>query len=77
MQYEIEMTDTFGGDPNYSWVRKAHILGAENATTRSLVRRAKQALGIAGRHKTSDFGDMIRVDMRDYCICLFITPAVL
>lgn len=74
MRYDIEMTDTFGGEANYCWVRRATIEAPATATSQMLVRRAKRALGITGRHKICDFGDLIRLDLIGACICIFISP---
>jgi hypothetical protein len=74
MQYDIEMTDTFAGEANYCWVRRATIAAPATATSQLLVRRAKKALGITGRHKLADFGDLVRLDLLGACICVFITP---
>ena len=74
MRYDIEMTDTFGGEANYCWVRRATIEAPATATSQMLVRRAKRALGITGRHKICDWGDLIRLDFINSCICIFITP---
>ena len=75
MQFQIEMTDTFNGEANYCWLRRATIDAPFDASTQTLIRRAKKALAITGRHRTSDCGDLIRLDMVGACICLFITPA--
>lgn len=63
-KYEVEYTDTFAGDANYSWVKRATIhmpelthFGYDGGTnyaaankryTRELMRRAKAAVGISG-----------------------------
>jgi hypothetical protein len=68
-----EITDTFGGETNYSWVRRAEvsIVGAGN---RAVVRRAKKALGVSGeRTITHDFGDSIQLDFVGQCKRMFIT----
>jgi hypothetical protein len=75
MQFQIEMTDTFNGEANYCWLRRATIDAPADASSQTLIRRAKKALSITGRHRTSDFGDLIRLDMVGACVCLFITPA--
>lgn len=70
-----EITDTFGGETNYSWVRRAEvsIVGAGN---RAVVRRAKKALGVSGeRTITHDFGDSIQLDFVGQCKRAFITFA--
>lgn len=63
-KYHVEYTDTFAGEPNYSWVRRATITMPElthygydgssgyakaNRTyQRELMRRAKAAVGLTG-----------------------------
>ena len=63
--YSVEYTDTFGGTPNYSWVRRAIITvpemthyGYDGGTNyckadatfqRELMKRAKAAVGLTGR----------------------------
>lgn len=63
-KYHVEYTDTFAGDANYSWVKRATIhmpelthFGYDGGTnyaaankryTRELMRRAKAAVGISG-----------------------------
>ena len=74
MRYDIEMTDTFGGEANYCWVSRATIEAPATASSQMLVRRAKKALVITGRHKLADFGDLLRLDFINSCICIFITP---
>lgn len=62
--YNVEITDTFGGEPNYAWVRRATVatpeltaygydggqgyVGAHKRQRRVLVRRAKAAAGWTG-----------------------------
>ncbi len=63
-RYNIEYTDTFAGEANYCWVRRASIVmpelthyGYDGATNyakasrvydRELMRRAKAAMGLTG-----------------------------
>ena len=63
-RHNVEYTDTFGGEANYSWVRRAVVhmpelthYGYDGGTnygkankiyTRELMRKAKQAVGITG-----------------------------
>jgi len=62
--YDVEYTDTFGGEANYSWVRRAVVTmpelthyGYDGGTNygkankvyqRELMKRAKAALGLTG-----------------------------
>ena len=74
MQYNVEYTDTFGGESNYSWVKRATIDAPDNATRATIVRRAKKAIGLTGlRGRTNDFGEMIEFRPYGYCTVLFIT----
>lgn len=47
-RYSCELTDTIGGDANYAWVRRATITVPAGASNRTIVRRAKAALGMTG-----------------------------
>lgn len=77
MTFECEITDTFGGETNYSWVRRATFEAPSNATDRQLVRLGKKALEITGtRCKTSHHGDMIQLDVVGACIRAFIMPKI-
>lgn len=64
MQYDIEYTDTFGGEANYCWVKRATVhmpelahYGYDGGTNyaqanrryeRELMRRAKAEMGLTG-----------------------------
>jgi hypothetical protein len=73
MSYQVEYTDTFAGEANYGWVRRADIdaptLPYRSAGyRRSLMRRAKAAVGLTGVRKTTyDMGDGF--EFRPYGIC--------
>lgn len=60
MMIKWELTDTFGGEANYSWVRRGEIELPDNATDRQImhaVKREAQLSGIKGR--TFNYGDFI------------------
>ena len=64
MIYDIEYTDTFGGEANYSWLKRARVsmpelthYGYDGATNyaradrvfrRELMRKAKSEMGLSG-----------------------------
>lgn len=73
MKFIAEHTDTFGGDANYSWVTRRTFEAPENATTALLVRRAKRALDITGRHKTEEWGETIAIRPAGECTIVFIS----
>lgn len=67
--YEIEITDTFGGEANYSWVKRYQY-------------KAKSALGAiqklarehgGGWRKEWDSGDSARYNLNGACVCCFVT----
>lgn len=71
-----EITDTFAGDANYSWVKRGVIKGKEKESFSNLaaVRRVKREIGWAGiRCKTMDCGDKIELRPYGECIVCFIT----
>lgn len=69
--YAIEYTDTFGGESNYSWVKRATI---QARTDRAAIRAAKAAMGLTGiRCRKTDYGDMIDLRPAGICTVLFIT----
>jgi hypothetical protein len=74
MKVNIEVTDTFGHEANYSWVKR-YILDVPMALSDySVVRRAKAAVGWTGKRcVTVKYGDMI--ELRPYGVCqvCFIT----
>ena len=71
--FDVEYTDTFGGEANYAWVRRATITAPENASDSLLIRRAKWAIGISGRHRVESWGETIAVRPYGTCTILFIT----
>ena len=74
MKTLFEYTDTFGGEANYSWVRRLEIKGEHELTDRQLVFRAKKWAGLTGvRCDTSSYFDMIEVRPRNMCRVIFIT----
>lgn len=67
-QFFIEMTDTFGGEANYSWVRRYKV----NASTmRGAVNKFSREVG-SGWRNVMDCGDFQRYDSTTGCTCYFI-----
>lgn len=84
MAYEVEYTDTCGGEANYSWVRRAripditHSIDSTRAERRAyqatIMRRAKAAAGISGlRGQTVNYGDGWEFRPYRHCTVLFVT----
>ena len=76
-RYQVEVTDTFGGEANYSWVRRYVIEGSTGFGTkaeRKLVRDAKKVAGWTGlRCDTQSHGDQITLRPRQACWIMFIS----
>lgn len=72
MTYEITLTDTFGGEANFSWARKATFEAPDTASDALLIRRGKKALGLTGRHQAASLGDTIELRWPGECIVAFI-----
>lgn len=72
---QYEMTDTFGGEANYSWVHRGEIEMEDTPfSDLAAVRKVKKELGLAGvRCKTTNYGDMIKLRPIGMCIVIFIT----
>jgi len=75
MKFMIEYTDTFSGDANYSWVRRATIKAPAEISDLALMRRAKKALGLSGvRGRRESWGETIIFRPYGLCTILFIMP---
>jgi hypothetical protein len=71
MPMNLEYTDTFGGQANYSWVRRAHIAG-DGLSQLALIRRAKRWAGLSGvRCEVSCYGDVYEIRPRGMATVLF------
>lgn len=75
--YDLELTDTYAGEANYSWVKRAALVYATEPTDRALILAAKRALGLTGikctREDWPDTGATIQLDPRGLCQRAFIT----
>lgn len=74
MKIQLEITDTFGGEANYSWVRRYTLDTPDDISRRALVRRIKNAAGLTGvRCATDGHGGMIVIRPVGACVVLFAT----
>jgi hypothetical protein len=74
IRWNCEQTDTFGSEPNYSWVRRGTTIVPADATRRQIVRAVKAALGLTGvRCRTFDCGDMLELRPVGECTVAFAT----
>jgi hypothetical protein len=73
-RWQCEMTDTFGGEANYGWVKRGTTLVPSDASRRSVVLAVKRELGLTGtRCHTHDHGDMIEMRPIGSCTVAFAT----
>lgn len=70
-KYKAEVTDTFSGEANYSWVRRYEFRAV---SMRGAVQMLAHAYG-SGWRAAYDDGDSARFDLRGACVCAFISVA--
>lgn len=71
---DCELTDTFGGQANYSWVRRESVTLPDGATDRQLVIAGKAALGLTGtRCRTFNYGDTWELRPIGACVVAFLS----
>lgn len=68
MLYTIEITDTFGGEANYSWVRRYQT---EASSFRGAINKLARHYG-SGWKLDFNGGDICRYNMSGACVCCFI-----
>jgi len=74
MKLNFEHTDTFGGESNYSWLRKESLIVNDNISDLAIVRKAKAWAGITGfKCKVEKLGEMIAIYPKGLCHVIFIT----
>lgn len=74
MIVNFEVTDTFGGDANYSWVRRETVTMPDSVSNLAIVRRAKKFAGFTGiRCRTANYGDTIELRPAGICQVLFVS----
>ena len=78
MKINFEVTDTFGGEANYSWVNRAtHEYDEHEAPSRlGIVRMAKKFAGLTGQDcDVEDYGDQLTIRPKGSsapCIICFV-----
>lgn len=91
MKFNVEYTDTYGGEANYSWVGRTTVHMPEmthygydgsnygkirKTFDRELMRKAKAAVGLTGvKGTTHNQGDTIEFRPYRCCTVLFVTFA--
>ena len=69
--YFVEMTDTFGGESNYSWVNRFLV---QSVSMRGAISKVTRETGYHAR-VSYDCGDMARYDATAACICYFVSES--
>ena len=76
MHWNVELTDTFGGEANYSWAQREQLELPADATDRQIVTAAKAALGLTGtRCRRFDFGEGFELRPCGSCTVAFVLPS--
>ena len=70
--YFIELTDTYGGEANYSWVSRFKV---HASSVVSAVRKVSIKTGLNFR-KQWDSGELIRYDSKSGATCLFVSEYI-
>ena len=66
--YFVEITDTFGGEANYSWVKRLKVTAN---TVRGAVNKVSRDSGMAWRC-AGNYGDTMRYNSQSGATCFFI-----
>ena len=70
--WDIEVTDTFGGQANYSWVERSKLRVPDGISDLALVRRIKSAAGYSGiRGRATVMGDSVEIRFPARCVVIF------
>lgn len=74
IRINAEITDTFCGEANYGWVKRASFDLPANSTDRQAVRLAKKALGVTGlTHKKYGYGEGIELRFPGHNMIAFLS----
>ena len=75
-KFNVEYTDTFGGEANYCWVQRETIETPYDPTTSLVMRRAKASVGLNGvRGVVTNYGDTIEFRPYGMATVMFVTWA--
>lgn len=74
MKVNAEVTDTFGHEANYSWVRRYELDLPDALSNYATVRRVKHEIGWTGKRcHTTRYSDTIELRPYGECVVCFIT----
>lgn len=71
-QWNVEVTDTFDGESNYSWVRRYTVTPRTDSDL-ALIRAVKRILGWSGHPcRVERYGDSFAIYPRGVCQVAFV-----
>ncbi len=74
LSVKVEHTDTFAGEANYGWVNRHEFKANDDASRRSLVRRAKAECGLTNHPcDVTEWGDDITIQPRGLNQIVFVS----
>lgn len=68
MLFYFELTDTFGGAANYSWVKRFKV---QAKSINGAIRKVSAECGFQGSLKVESKGELIRWNIQGACLCIF------
>jgi transcriptional regulator with AAA-type ATPase domain len=73
MKVVVTHTDTFGGEPNYGWVKRHEFTIHRDAAQRNITRKAKSMAGMTGvKADTFDYDSGLTIRPRGYNQVIFV-----
>jgi len=73
-KFTVEYTDTFGGEANYSWVKRDTFMVQQGTPDSFIKGFAKSLMGLRGiRGRWEEYGHGFRFTPRGSCTVLFVT----
>lgn len=73
LKFTVEYTDTFGGEANYTWVKRTTMVVKHYKGTQWVKRCAKDVVGLRGvKGKWEDYGDDLIFRPRGSATVLFV-----
>ncbi len=74
MKYQFEFTDTYGGEANYSWVKRTTVEVPDGTTDKVLSTLAREWAGLTGLPcKVEKYADTIAIRPRGMAQVLFVS----
>jgi S-adenosylmethionine synthetase len=72
IKVNFEVTDTLGGEANYSWVKRGSLEFKLHPTQRQVIQALKKFAGLTGiKCRKDDYGDQIALHPAKMCIVAF------